>query len=166
LIFDHPRPYCPRSDHEAVISWQVSHGWKKDPGRADFPVARRVLGLNSLARRVWYTLRELLLTKAVASSVLAFTLAVSAPAFASSRAITGEGEDAAVTIQSLSVGPMSADLLMPTPEPASLLLCGSALILFARRIRSKAIDQNRWALRRRGCGKLRPPIWRFRNWTI
>jgi hypothetical protein len=35
------------------------------------------------------------------------------------------------------------DQMMPTPEPASLLLCGSGLILFARRIRSKAVDQNR-----------------------
>ena len=33
--------------------------------------------------------------------------------------------------------------MTPAPEPASLLLCGSGLILFARRIRSKAVDQNR-----------------------
>jgi hypothetical protein len=33
--------------------------------------------------------------------------------------------------------------LTPAPEPASLLLCGSGMILFARRMRSKAADQNR-----------------------
>jgi hypothetical protein len=34
------------------------------------------------------------------------------------------------------------DQMMPTPEPTSLLLCGSGLILFARRMRSKVADQN------------------------
>jgi hypothetical protein len=67
-----------------------------------------------------------MLTKAVASSVLVFTVAVVA------------------MIQSSGVGLPSADfLLKPTLEPASLLLCGSGLILFARRIRPKAVDQNR-----------------------
>jgi hypothetical protein len=65
-----------------------------------------------------------MLTKVVASSVFAFTVAVVA------------------LIQ--SGFPPSADLLMkPALEPASLLLCGSGLILFARRIRPKAVDQNR-----------------------
>jgi hypothetical protein len=34
-------------------------------------------------------------------------------------------------------------LAFTLPEPASLLLCGSGLILFARRIRSKVADQIR-----------------------
>jgi hypothetical protein len=67
-----------------------------------------------------------MLTKVVASSVLAFTVAVVA------------------MVQSSGLGLPSADLLMkPALEPASLLLCGSGLILFARRIRPKAVDQNR-----------------------
>jgi hypothetical protein len=67
-----------------------------------------------------------MLTKVIASSVLAFAVAVVA------------------MIQSSGVALPSADLLMkPTLEPASLLLCGSGLILFARRIRPKAVDQNR-----------------------
>jgi hypothetical protein len=51
----------------------------------------------------------LLLTKAIASSVLAFTLAVSAPAFASTIHFTGEGKSAAVTIQSPNLGVLSTD---------------------------------------------------------
>ena len=67
-----------------------------------------------------------MLTKVVALSVLVFTVAVVA------------------MIQSSGRGLPSADFLMkPTLEPASLLLCGSGLILFARRIRVKAVDQNR-----------------------
>jgi hypothetical protein len=70
--------------------------------------------------------RELMLTKAVASSVLAFTVAVVA------------------IIQSSGLVAPSAEFLMkPALEPASLLLCGSGLILFARRIRPRAVDQNR-----------------------
>jgi hypothetical protein len=65
-----------------------------------------------------------MLTKVVASSVLAFTVAV-------------------VALTQSGFLP-NADLLMkPALEPASLLLCGSGLILFARRIRPKAVDQNR-----------------------
>jgi hypothetical protein len=67
-----------------------------------------------------------MLTKVVASSVLALTVAVVA------------------MIQSSGLALPSADFLMkPALEPASLLLCGSGLILFARRIRPKAVDQNR-----------------------
>ena len=67
-----------------------------------------------------------MVTKVVASSVLALTVAVVA------------------MIQSSGLVLPSADFLMrPTLEPASLLLCGSGLILFARRIRLKAVDQNR-----------------------
>ena len=49
------------------------------------------------------------MTKAVAASVLVFTLAVSAPAFASSMHFTGEGKTAAVTIQSPTLGVLSTD---------------------------------------------------------
>ena len=67
-----------------------------------------------------------MLTKVVASSVLAFAVAV------------------VVMFQASGLALPSADFLMkPTLEPASLLLCGSGLILFARRIRVKAVDQNR-----------------------
>jgi hypothetical protein len=67
-----------------------------------------------------------MLTKAVATSVFAFTVAVVA------------------MVPSSGLGLPSADFLMkPMLEPASLLLCGSGLILFARRIRLKAVDQNR-----------------------
>ena len=50
-----------------------------------------------------------MLTKAVASSVLVFTLMVAAPAFASTITFTGEGKKAAVTIQSPSLGVLSTD---------------------------------------------------------
>ena len=67
-----------------------------------------------------------MLTKVVAASVLVFAVVVVA------------------MIQSSGLGLPSADFLMkPTLEPASLLVCGSGLILFARRIRVKAVDQNR-----------------------
>ena len=52
-------------------------------------------------------MRELTLTKSLASSVFAFTLAVSAPAFASSIDFTGEGKSAAVTIHSPGLGVLS-----------------------------------------------------------
>ena len=67
-----------------------------------------------------------MLTKAVASSVLVLIVATVA------------------MTQSSGLGLPSGDfLLKPTLEPASLLLCGSGLILFARRIRPKAVEQNR-----------------------
>jgi CBS-domain-containing membrane protein len=66
-----------------------------------------------------------MVTKVLASSVVVFAVAVVA------------------MIQSPALALPSADFLMkPTLEP-SLLLCGSGLILFARRIRLKAVDQNR-----------------------
>ena len=52
-------------------------------------------------------MRDLTLTKSLASSVFAFTLAVSAPAFASSIDFTGEGKSAAVTIRSPGLGVLS-----------------------------------------------------------
>jgi PEP-CTERM motif len=70
------------------------------------------------------------LSKAVASSVLVFTVMASAPAFASTMD-THNGQDQMLTA---ATGPQT---LTAVPEPASLLLCGSGLIAFARRIRSK-----------------------------
>jgi len=67
-----------------------------------------------------------MVNKVVASSVLAFAVAVVA------------------MIQSSGLALPSAEFLTkPTLEPASLLLCGSGLILFARRIKLRPVEQNR-----------------------
>ena len=50
-----------------------------------------------------------MLTKAVASSVLVFTLMVAAPVFANTITFTGEGKIASVTIQSPTLGVLSTD---------------------------------------------------------
>ena len=90
--------------HEAVISQQVARGKKKDAGASDFSAAHRVLRLNFAGTARVIEAAGVCVTKAVAASVLVFTLAVSAPAFASSMHFTGDGKSAAVTIQSPTLG--------------------------------------------------------------